>query len=59
MNQITLVAGVGERGAFRIFDPLGRSYTVPQNGNALDVSSLQAGIYYVAIGGSVAKFVKE
>ena len=46
-------------GNISIFDPLGRNYVVPRNGEALDVSSLPSGVYFVSDGVSRAKFVKE
>jgi Secretion system C-terminal sorting domain len=46
-------------GNISILDPLGRSYTVPRNGDALDISSLPPGVYFVSDGVSRAKFVKE
>jgi Secretion system C-terminal sorting domain len=46
-------------GSIRIDDPLGRSYAVPRNGDALDISSLPSGVYFVSDGHSRAKFVKE
>ena len=55
-NEITIIGGSG---LFTIFDPLGRSYSVPQNGNELDISSLPSGFYFVSDGISGAKFVKE
>ncbi len=46
-------------GTISILDPLGRSYAVKQTGNALDISSLPSGVYFVSDGASRAKFVKE
>jgi Secretion system C-terminal sorting domain len=46
-------------GTIAISDPLGRSYAVPRNGDALDISSLPSGVYFVSDGHSRAKFVKE
>jgi hypothetical protein len=46
-------------GTISISDPLGRSYAVPRNGNALDISTLPPGVYFVSDGVSRAKFVKE
>ena len=46
-------------GTISILDPLGRSYTVPRNGNTLDISSLPSGVYFVSDGKTRAKFVKE
>ena len=42
-----------------ILDPLGRIYSVPRNGNTLDVSSLPGGVYFLSDGVNRAKFVKE
>jgi len=58
-KEITVVAAVGEHHMFVIYDPLGRSHTVPQNDNVLDISLLPAGVYFVSDGMSGAKFVKE
>ncbi len=46
-------------GTISILDPLGRSYTVPGNGDVRDVSSLPPGVYFVSDGASRAKFVKK
>ncbi len=46
-------------GSLSLFNPLGRSYDVKQSGNALDISSLPSGVYFVSDGVSRAKFVKE
>ncbi len=46
-------------GNISILDPLGRNYSVPRNGNTLDISSLPSGVYFVSDGVSRAKFVKE
>ncbi len=46
-------------GTISILDPLGRSYTVPRNGNTLDISLLPSGVYFVSDGNTRAKFVKE
>jgi hypothetical protein len=55
-NEITITGG---RGTFTISDPLGRSYSVPQNGSVLDISSLPSGVYFISAGVGGAKFVKE
>ncbi len=56
VNTLTLNASAG---TISILDPLGRSYTVPRNGNSLDISSLPSGVYFVSDGQARAKFVKE
>jgi Protein of unknown function (DUF2961) len=56
INSIMAIAAVGP---LSILDPLGRSYEVKQSGNALDISSLPSGVYFVSDGRSRAKFVKE
>ena len=55
-NSITVESVAGP---ISILDPLGRSYAVPMNGNALDVSSLPSGVYFVSDGVSRTKLVKE
>ena len=50
---------VSPAGTISISDPLGRSYAVPRNGDALDISTLPSGVYFVSDGVSRAKFVKE
>ncbi|HEY3875256.1 MAG TPA: T9SS type A sorting domain-containing protein, partial [Candidatus Kapabacteria bacterium] len=61
----TLLSIENSIGTLLITDPLGRAYSVPRNGNTLDVSLLPAGIYFIVDGGSTtgtphsAKFVKE
>ena len=43
-----------------LYDPLGRSYHLPLNGNMIDISSLPSGVYYIYDGIAVrAKFMKE
>ncbi len=42
-----------------ILDPLGRLYRVPVNENALDVSRLPNGVYFITDGRNRTKFVKE
>ena len=49
-NTITSIA---------VLDPLGRVYSVPKNGNSLDVSSLPSGVYFLSDGTSRTKFVKQ
>ncbi|HEY3874931.1 MAG TPA: hypothetical protein VGM92_05610, partial [Candidatus Kapabacteria bacterium] len=62
LNSLTMRGMIGP---ISLLDPLGRTYSVPRNGNTLDVSSLPAGIYFIVDGGSTtgtphsAKFVKE
>jgi photosystem II stability/assembly factor-like uncharacterized protein len=46
-------------GPITLTDPLGRIYTVPRNGNALDISSLPSGVYFVSDMQTRAKFVIE
>jgi hypothetical protein len=64
-NPTESIINVANWGSLSILDPLGRAYSVPRNGNTLDVSSLPAGIYFIVDGGSTtdtpqsAKFVKE
>ena len=55
-NVLNLVSPAG---TISISDPLGRSYAVPRNGDALDISTLPPGVYFVRDGVSRAKFVKE
>ncbi len=55
-NNITVAPTTG---TILILDPLGRSYSVPKNGNTLDISSLPSGVYFVSDGVSPTKFVKE
>ena len=55
-NVLNLVSLAG---TISISDPLGRSYAVPRNGDALDISTLPPGVYFVSDGVSRAKFVKE
>ncbi len=55
-NSIAIASSIGP---FSIFDPLGRNYEVKRMNNALDVSSLPPGVYFVSDGHSQVKFVKE
>jgi photosystem II stability/assembly factor-like uncharacterized protein len=55
-NEIQITSSGGN---ISIRDPLGRVYSVPRNGNMLDISSLPSGVYFVSDGVSRAKFVKE
>ena len=55
-NSITVASA---NGTILILDPLGRNYSVPKNGNMLDISSLPSGVHFVSDGVSRAKFVKE
>ncbi len=55
-NSMTVTSSAG---AFRVLDPLGRTYNVRQEGNTLDVSSLSPGVYFLSNGGHNEKFVKQ
>ncbi len=55
-NKIQISSAEGD---ISILDPLGRNYPVKQTGNALDISSLPSGVYFIRDGVSRAKFVKE
>ena len=55
-NEIQITSCLGN---ISILDPLGRSYEVKQSGTTLDISALPSGVYFVSVGASRAKFVKE
>ncbi|HEY3875258.1 MAG TPA: T9SS type A sorting domain-containing protein [Candidatus Kapabacteria bacterium] len=59
-NPTSSLLNIGQcSGTLSILDPLGRPYTVPRNGNTLDVSSLPNGVYFLSDGVSRTKFVIE
>jgi Secretion system C-terminal sorting domain/BNR/Asp-box repeat len=53
------IAITNSSGAITVTDPLGRNYDLKRTGNALDVSALPSGVYFISDGQSQAKFVKE
>lgn len=56
LGSITITGIVG---SVTIYDPMGRSYSVPRSGNIFDVSSLPSGVYIVSDGLYRTKFLKQ